>query len=254
MGSNKSVNILISKVYDKLTVIKHHSCNKIGHNQWLCQCECGNTKIMTTSNLNYFAKKSPGKILSCGCTNNREGKNNGRFKDLTGKSFGNLRVLDLVKTKKGKSQWDCLCNCGNRKVIKGESLRSGKTKSCGCFKNRKGIDNPNTRTTSIERYFSKIKNGIIRPTKTLDFNITIYDLENLIIQQNYKCAISGINIELSKNPHIQTASLDRIDSSKGYRKDNIQWVHKKINLMKMNLSQEEFINYCREITNFNNKN
>ena len=45
-----------------------------------------------------------------------------------------------------------------------------------------------------------------------------------------------------------TASLDRIDSSRGYDADNIQWVHKDINWMKQDFSQSEFIAYCRRVS------
>ena len=38
----------------------------------------------------------------------------------------------------------------------------------------------------------------------------------------------------------KTASLDRIDSSKGYTEDNIQWVHKDVNQMKMDLPEQRF--------------
>ena len=41
-----------------------------------------------------------------------------------------------------------------------------------------------------------------------------------------------------------TASLDRIDSSKGYVKGNIQWVHIAINFMKHSLPEEEFVRWC----------
>ena len=41
-----------------------------------------------------------------------------------------------------------------------------------------------------------------------------------------------------------TASLDRIDSKKGYTIDNVQWVYKKINMMKQNYDQKEFVNLC----------
>jgi len=37
-----------------------------------------------------------------------------------------------------------------------------------------------------------------------------------------------------------TASLDRINSSKGYTLDNVQWVHKTVNIMKQGLSDEDF--------------
>ena len=44
-----------------------------------------------------------------------------------------------------------------------------------------------------------------------------------------------------------TASLDRIDSSKGYTKDNVQWVHKDINYIKRDLSDSEFITLCKKV-------
>ena len=51
--------------------------------------------------------------------------------------------------------------------------------------------------------------------------------------------------------YVGTASLDRIDSTKGYTKNNIQWVHKTINKMKNVLHDEEFIQWCNLIANYN---
>lgn len=44
-----------------------------------------------------------------------------------------------------------------------------------------------------------------------------------------------------------TASLDRIDSNRGYTQDNVQWVHKDVNKMKMDLNQQIFVELCRAI-------
>ena len=49
--------------------------------------------------------------------------------------------------------------------------------------------------------------------------------------------------------HENTASLDRIDSSKGYVKDNVQWVHKDINRMKWNFPQDKFVKLCSFVAN-----
>lgn len=65
-----------------------------------------------------------------------------------------------------------------------------------------------------------------------------------------------MTLELPKN-HADTsignltASLDRIDSSKGYIEGNVQWVHKRINKMKLDDSDTEFIEWCRLIADFN---
>lgn len=42
----------------------------------------------------------------------------------------------------------------------------------------------------------------------------------------------------------QTASLDRIDSSKGYIPGNVQWVHKDVNKMKLALSEKRLLELC----------
>lgn len=87
-------------------------------------------------------------------------------------------------------------------------------------------------------------------TRNLEFNITIQYCWNLFLQQNKKCAIS--NIELILLPIFKiskcTASLDRIDSNKGYIEGNVQWVHKSINMMKSNMTDQEFINWCHIVS------
>lgn len=47
-----------------------------------------------------------------------------------------------------------------------------------------------------------------------------------------------------------TASLDRIDSAKGYVEGNVQWVHKRINLMKGTLSEKDFIAFCQMVVTY----
>lgn len=54
------------------------------------------------------------------------------IKDLTGKVFGKLKVLSFHHTD-GHSYWNCRCECGNDIIVKGKTLSSGKTKSCGCL-------------------------------------------------------------------------------------------------------------------------
>ena len=50
---------------------------------------------------------------------------------------------------------------------------------------------------------------------------------------------------------LRTASIDRIDSKSGYIEGNIQWVHKFINSMKLDHTQEEFIKLCKAVVNHN---
>lgn len=59
----------------------------------------------------------------------------GRIKDLTGKRYGRLMVVELSGTDgKGHARWTCKCDCGNIKNVLSGSLTSGNVKSCGCYR------------------------------------------------------------------------------------------------------------------------
>lgn len=88
--------------------------------------------------------------------------------------------------------------------------------------------------------------------RNLEFLVTAEELWNLFKSQKERCALSGVKITLSttidKNHNINrkehTASLDRIDNSKGYTIDNVQWVHKVVNAMRRQYSVQEYVEWC----------
>ena len=56
------------------------------------------------------------------------------FKDITGLKFGRLLVVSFSHMDRhGGSVWNCLCDCGTEKIIRGNPLLMGKVVSCGCF-------------------------------------------------------------------------------------------------------------------------
>lgn len=94
--------------------------------------------------------------------------------------------------------------------------------------------------TNAAKYFEEIvlskfesyrKGAMIR---NMVFEIEIQEVWDMFLRQNRKCALTGWNINFGKK---QTASLDRIDSEKGYTSDNIQLIHKDINILKMDWSE-----------------
>jgi hypothetical protein len=78
-------------------------------------------------------------------------------------------------------------------------------------------------------------------------DITIQDVHSLWTNQNKKCALSGISIGFYDDGKNHTCSIDRIDSLKEYTLDNIQLVHKHINLMKNKFDNQYFIDMCKLI-------
>lgn len=61
-----------------------------------------------------------------------------RFLDLTGQRFGRLEVIsfsrDIKSGTRNRKYWNCVCDCGNAKEVRTDSLTSGNVKSCGCIK------------------------------------------------------------------------------------------------------------------------
>lgn len=57
----------------------------------------------------------------------------GKYVDLTGKKYGRLTVVKRVENQGNKPMWECLCDCGNVKNVRSDSLKNGNIKSCGCL-------------------------------------------------------------------------------------------------------------------------
>ena len=173
--------------------------------------------------------------------------------DMIGRKFGKLQVISYVdKDKQRNSIFLCLCDCGIRKQIRGSSLRFGNTKSCGCqtYLNKKLSRTWKGHEDISATYWSRVINTAKR--RNIKFDISIEFGWQIFENQNSKCKISGLNLSFGekKSGRSQTASLDRIDSSKGYIEGNVQWVHKDVNRMKSDFSEEYLFNLIRKIHDF----
>jgi hypothetical protein len=77
-----------------------------------------------------------------------------------------------------------------------------------------------------------------------EWSVTPEYLWKLWEDQDGKCAYTS-----RKLTHGIDASLDRIDNSLGYVIGNVEWVHTHINISKMAMSREDFIQMCKEVAN-----
>jgi len=81
------------------------------------------------------------------------------------------------------------------------------------------------------------------------FSITKEDIMKLVKKQDNKCIYTGREFGWTYK-HLNKPSIDRINSSKGYTKDNIQLVVFQANQAKSDMTHEEFINFVKEIYSF----
>jgi len=173
---------------------------------------------------------------------------------MVGGTFGNLTVMrleqDLDKDARGTYFAICKCEVCGREDFKTRpsSIKKGCTNSCGCsrnYDNRTGDKHKNF--TGHKEIRGKKWGNIQKSAKArkIPFDLKIEDAWEVFETQDRKCALTKLPICFGKNKEQSTASLDRIDSSKGYIKSNIQWTHKDINRIKSDLDQSYFIRLCR---------
>lgn len=121
---------LTGQRFGHLTVIRRVP-NKGKDTAWKCLCDCGKTTEVASSNL-----KRSNENRSCGCMwhkNRPKGYKAPNRLNLAGQVFHNLTVISYAYSKNKCAYWHCKCVCGNEIAVSTASLRSGNTKSCGCW-------------------------------------------------------------------------------------------------------------------------
>jgi len=110
------------KRFGRLVVQHEVPPNKHKQTQWLCKCDCGETRIVSTGSLKRGTQ-------SCGCIRLEKTKNY-----LIGERFGKLLVTGESDERSGRQiMWDCMCDCGNTTRVRTANLKDGVTRSCGCL-------------------------------------------------------------------------------------------------------------------------
>ena len=147
--------------------------------------------------------------------------------------------------------WKCRCECGDIVYRRSSHLKRG---SCRCKKCKALEESKRFGFKDIRQcHWSSIQHQAVK--RGIEFSVSVEYAWQKYLDQNRQCALSGIPIVFAstKEGHLTgetTASLDRIDSTKGYVEDNVQWLHKWVNLMKSDFTQSEFVNFCRKIVLF----
>lgn len=175
-----------------------------------------------------------------------------RFNSLvsTGKLVNSNDISEL--NEKGRWLSEFKCDCGKICYLRQSDVISGKRKSCG--HGNTSFEYKKMKSSFGEDYGYRVLHKKFEHNakkRNILFTITIEDIKHMFIEQKGLCYYSGSLIKMPNNfidiyePDI--ASIDRTDSSKGYITDNVRLVHKSVNMMKQNLSEESFISYCKLI-------
>lgn len=165
------------------------------------------------------------------------------MKDWTNHRFGRLQVIKFVgllkRNKRSIYQWECLCDCGNNKVLDIADLKKGSTNSCGCFRKQFQSDVkklPDGIAAANNLYYSyKIKCG---EKRGYDFKLTKGEFLVLTKQNCYYCNKPPSQIKKAKHSNYIYNGVDRVDNNKGYLIENVVACCKECNSKKSGITLE----------------
>jgi len=133
----------------------------------------------------------------------------GEYKSLLGNRYGKLLVIGStpIKEDNRKYFWLCECDCGTKKLVKADNLRSGNTTSCGCKKQTHCMSG-----TRVYRIWGGMKRRC--GNKKAYKKISVCDR-----WKNFDKFYMDMG-----DPPSEVHQIDRIDNTKGYYPGNCQWV------------------------------
>lgn len=160
------------------------------------------------------------------------------FIDLTGKIVGKLTVTSYSHLEVSKSgvryhYWNVKCECGVEKKVRNFHFKTAK--SCGCLRNIKKFKHDAHRFTGLSktRFYSCWNSMMMRCYSPSNQAFRRYGAKGINVCDEWK-KFGGYVDDLyqSYKEHCEIygekeTSLDRIDNSKGYFKENCRWATHK---------------------------
>lgn len=181
------------------------------------------------------------------------GKLEKQIDDLSRKKFGKYLVIEFVRRGRYKTGgtfdfWKCQCDCGNICIVRSCNLKSGR--STKCKKCAYGFLKAKKECPIDYNVWYRIQTRCAE--RGIELSVTPEYLLKIFKKQNGICALSGEKIWFGETRTEETtASPDRIDTSKGYVPGNVRWVHKDVNFMRRNMSDQQLIEWCRKVIVYN---
>ena len=178
------------------------------------------------------------------------------LKNEIGNKYGKLTVTKQGGSTSNQSvKWICNCDCGNKVEIVGANLRNGTSTSCGCNRGRKEEFNG---SSVFKKTYNTLKRVCKSSNKKLELNFE--EWYNLVNQNCYYCGLTPYDKHYSYSKKRYSKGIDqdnveifngvdRIDSSKGYIKNNVVPCCTMCNRMKSDFNQNEFIKQIKLIYN-----
>lgn len=173
-----------------------------------------------------------------------------KLKDMVGIKNNKLTGIKQVDSNKhGQAMWLFICDCGKECIVSAYAVRQGHTKSCGCAN---FVFNTAQEALASEIFLSRYSDG----------DITFEQFYKLIQNNCYYCGSKPINKAIYRGrknlkragEYLLYNGLDRINSSLPHNLNNIVSCCYWCNIMKLDHSQEDFLQHIKDIYHYSCKN
>lgn len=171
--------------------------------------------------------------------------------NLINQKFGKLTVISSAPSnKRGQAMWVCQCECGNKIIALGNSLRNGHSKSCGCTRNekiRKLNLSHNMSNTRIYKIWQDLKARCYNPNNKEYKN---YGARGITVCSLWKDSFENFYNWAMANGYNESLTIDRINVNGNYEPSNCRWADSY--LQANNRRNTHYVSYNGEVDSLEN--
>lgn len=185
----------------------------------LCLCDCGKEHSAVPSELRT------GHIKSCGCYRSDVAKED--TMKMVGNKFGRLQVISIVSAKSiGKKRTDafanCICDCGSQIYVRCYNLRTGETKSCGCYQQTKFSISLTKHGESKTRLY-RVWHGMLTRCLSNGPYHDRYRGRGITVCSEWKSYVNFRDWAIG-NGYEDGLSIERVNNDGNYEPNNCKWI------------------------------